>query len=168
MMKLQRNRHSVGGSNYHLQFTPKYRRQVFRVWKIRKLTEALLRRKAHGLGIRIEAIEFGPDHVHVFVTNCRKYSVSVIVNHLKGYSAWFIRRALPIEVGKFYWGDSFWTDGFFYESIGRVTTETVTFYIERQQGRHWDENELDFARRECMSQGQTTLDSFDEPSSIQP
>ena len=167
-MRLQHNRHSVGGSNYHLLFTPKYRRQVFRVWKIRKLIEALLRRKAHGLGIRIEAIEFGPDHVHVFVTNCRKYSVSVIVNHLKGYSARHVRKALPIEVGKFYWGDSFWTDGFFYESIGRVTTETVTYYIERQQRKHWDEDELDITLRESLSKGQTTLESFDKPSSIQP
>ena len=75
-MQLVYDRHSAGGSNYHLQFTPKYRKSVFRIRAVRKLIEALMRRKAHQLGVRIEAIEFAPDHVHLFVTNCRRYSVS--------------------------------------------------------------------------------------------
>ena len=35
------------------------------------------------------------------------------------------------------WGDSFWSDGYFYESVGRVTSESVEYYIKRQQGKHW-------------------------------
>lgn len=159
-MTIFRNRHSVGGSNYHLQFTPKYRRRVFRVWKIRKMIEALIRRKAHSLGVHVDAIEFGPEHVHVFVTGCRKYSVSWIVNQLKGYSSRFIRRALPMELKPFLWGDSFWSDGYFYESVGRVTTKTVVFYIERQQGKHWTENELDLPNEERLHPGQTTLETY--------
>jgi len=159
-MEIVYNRHSVGGSNYHLQFTPKYRRAVFRVRQIKKLTEALIRKKAYELGIRVEAIEFGPDHMHVFVSNCRRYSVSTLVNHLKGYSSWYIRRALPWDVSAFLWGDSFWSDGFFYESVGRVTSETVKFYIERQQGKHWTPAELDGMQQPESFTGQRTLDSF--------
>ena len=159
-MTIFRNRHSVGGSNYHLQFTPKYRRRVFIVWKIRKLIEALIRRKAHKMGLHLEAIEFGPEHVHVFVTGCRKYSVSYLVNQLKGYSSRRIRQALPMELKPFLWGDSFWTDGYFYESIGRITTETVMFYIERQQGKHWTDVELDMPPQERLHPAQTTLETF--------
>jgi hypothetical protein len=32
---------------------------------------------------------------------------------------------------------SFWSDGYFYESVGRVTSESVEYYINRQQGKHW-------------------------------
>ena len=50
-MQIVYGRHNVGGSNYHLQFTPKYRKLVFRVRSVRKLIEALMRRKAHQLGV---------------------------------------------------------------------------------------------------------------------
>ena len=159
-MKIVHSRHSVGGSNYHLQFTPKYRRAVFRVLEIRKLVEVLIRSKADELGVLIEAIEFGPDHVHIFVTNCRRYSVSTLANHFKGYSSWHVRRALPRDVMLFLWGDSFWSDGYFYESIGRVTSDTVKFYIDRQQGKHWHPSDPDTVPRGELLRGQTALDSF--------
>ena len=160
-MQIVHDRHSVGGSNYHLQFTPKYRRAVFRVRSVRKLVEALMRRKAHRLGIMIEAIEFGPDHIHIFVTNCRKHSVSTLAHHFKGFSSWYVRRALPEDIMLFLWGDSFWSDGYFYESIGRVTADTITFYIERQQGKHWNHTELDALQGvQSILPSQTILDTF--------
>ena len=159
-MELKYSRHSVGGSNYHLQFTPKYRKPVFRVRKIRKLTEALFRNKAMKLGVKIEAVEFGPDHVHIFVTNCRKFSVSKLVNHFKGYSSWYIRRELPREVSVFLWEDSFWSDGYFYESVGRITSETIKFYIERQQAKHWLQEDPNFLRNKNNINRQMKLDSY--------
>ena len=71
-MEINQNRHSLGGSNYHMQFTPKYRKPMFRNRKIRGLVKASLQYKANMLGVTIEAMEFGPDHVHIFMSNCRK------------------------------------------------------------------------------------------------
>ena len=139
-MDLVHNRYSVGGSNYHFQFTPKYRKSIFKIERICKLIRALIKYKAFKLVVEIEAIEFGPDHVHVFVTNCKNYSVPQLAQHFKGYSSFKVRRAFPAEMSYFLWGKSFWSDGYFYESVGRVTSETVKFYIERQQGKHWTES----------------------------
>ena len=159
-MEINHNRHSVGGSNYHLQFTPKYRRQVFRVEQVKKLTEALIRRKAHELGVQVEAIEFGPDHAHTFVTGCRRYSVSELANYLKGYSSRYVREKLSEDIRPYLWGDAFWSEGYFYESIGRVTADTVKFYIERQQGKHWNEAKLDPLAWKQTKPSQTTLETF--------
>ena len=161
-MTFQHSQHSVGGSNYHLQFTPKYRRHIFRSRKIRKLCEALFRRKAHQLVIRIESMEFGPEHVHVFVTNCRKYSVSDLVFHFKGYSSWYIRKHAWDDVKHKLWGKSFWSGGDFYESVGRVTTESVKFYIERQQGRHWEglDHEVYASQQSIIPGGQRLVSDF--------
>ena len=160
MDELKHSRHCVGGSNYHIQLTPKYRRLVFEVREIRKLIEALIRRKAYELGISIEAIEFGPDHLHAFFMNCRKYDVPTLVQHLKGFSSWYIRNKRPDLVRSYYWGDSFWSDGYFYESIGRVTSETVKFYIERQQGKHWMHDDFEFYTMRKGDYRQTRLDPF--------
>ena len=136
-MDIVRDRHSIGGSNYHLQFTPKYRKPVFRNQKIRKLVKAAFEYKANILHVSIEAMEFGPDHVHLFVTNCKQYSVSKLAQYFKGYSSYIVRKHLPYDVMYYNYGSSFWSDGFFYESIGRVTSDMVKFYIDRQQKKHW-------------------------------
>jgi hypothetical protein len=56
---------------------------------------------------------------------------------LKGYSSWFIRKNYRELIKDYRMGGSFWTAGYFYESIGRVTAETVRHYIEKQQKKHW-------------------------------
>ncbi len=57
-----------------------------------------------------------------------------------------------------------WSDGYFYESIGRVTSETVEYYIKNQQGKHWMHDSADFhfhldaGRAKVI--GQSRLDRF--------
>ena len=158
-MSLVHNRHSIGGSNYHFQFTPKYRKHIFKFDRICNLIRALVKYKAFKLGVEVEAIEFGPDHVHLFVTNCKNDSVSQLAQHFKGYTSFKVRRAFRDEISYFIWGKSFWSDGYFYESVGRVTSDTVKFYIERQQGKHWTMHEIPVPSNRSP-EPQRTLDAF--------
>ena len=109
---------TFGEANYHLQFTPKYRRDVFLDEEVRALCRESFRTTCEGLGIGMEACEFGPDHVHLFVSGCRKYSVPYMAQRLKGASAYVIRHQLWDRVKGKLWGDSFWSDGYFYRSVG--------------------------------------------------
>ena len=154
--------HSVGGSNYHLQFTPKYRRRGFKDPAIRTLCESLARQKAAALGVTIEAMEFGPDHVHLFVTGCRKYSVAELVRQFKGYIAHEIRRLLPERMIFYELYRAFWSAGYFFESVGRVTSETVRYYIVRQQKKHWEHGDYDAERavKPEAARGQMVLERF--------
>ena len=158
-MEITRNRHSLGGSNYHMQFTPKYRKPVFRNRKIRALVKAAMKYKAHELHVTIEAIEFGPDHAHMFISNCQNFSVSKLAQYFKGYSSRMVRKHLPYDIMYYNNGPSFWSDGYFYESIGRVTSDMVKFYIERQQKKHWIRMKSEKVGR-SNSTCQKSLDSF--------
>lgn len=140
--RLLRNRHSIGESNYHLQFTPNFRKSVFIPREVRALCKKAFEKKAAELGVTIYCVNFGPDHCHLFVGNCRNYSVSDLVKHFKGYSSYILRKNLWKLVSQYVWGERFWSEGYFYESTGRVTSKSVKFYIERQQGKHWTEEEL--------------------------
>ena len=75
MSLFERGSHNVGLSNYHLQFTPKYRVRVFVDPVIREACRKSFYDTADRLGVRIAAMEFGPDHVHMFVEGCKNYSV---------------------------------------------------------------------------------------------
>jgi putative transposase len=93
--------------------------------------------KARALGIKLSACEFGPDHAHIFLSGCKNYSIPELAQHFKGFSSRILRRDHWDRVSRYEWGKSFWSDGYFHESVGRVTSETVRYYIERQKKKHW-------------------------------
>jgi len=153
---------SLGESNFHLQFTPKYRRNVFLDEEVRTLCRESFREVCADLRIGMEACEFAPDHVHVFVSQCKNYSVPEIARRLKGASSRRIRLQLWDRIKDKLWGDSFWTDGYFYRSIGSTTTEAVQYYIEHSQRRHWIgfDYEEEQAKGEEQAHVQARLDEF--------
>ena len=128
---------SRGESNFHLVFTPKYRRDVFRDDEVKRMCLESFAQTCYELGIRIEACEYGPDHVHLFVSGCKNYSVPYMVQRLKGASSHRVRHELWDRVKTKLWGDSFWSDGYFYRSVGSTTAEAVKYYVEHSQRRHW-------------------------------
>ena len=90
-MQLVHSRHTVGLSNYHLQFTPKYRRDVFRDRVVRKKCRDAFEEVAHQLNVTILALEFGPEHVHLFIGNCKHCSIPQLAQRFKGFSSKVMR-----------------------------------------------------------------------------
>ncbi len=58
-------------------------------------------------------------------------SIAKVVNILKGGSSRVIRQK-HLELEEFLWGDSFWGDGDFAESIGIKDEEVMKDYIKNQ------------------------------------
>jgi len=136
-MELIRGRHSVGEANYHLQFTPKYRRDIFLDRVVRQVCAESFKETAEGLGLVIHALEFGPDHVHVFVGACKNYGAAEVARRLKGASSRRIRQECQDRIKPKLWGKAFWTAGYFYRSVGSTTSQNIKHYIEQSQSRHW-------------------------------
>ncbi len=59
-------------------------------------------------------------------------SVAEAVRMLKGGTSRIIRKEFP-ELEEFLWGDSFWADGYFAESVGHVNEEVIKKYIDEQR-----------------------------------
>ena len=91
-MEFDKYSHSLGESNFHFQFTPKYRRDVFRDVIIKKACEESFLRIAVKYKMVVRALEFGPDHVHLFLGNCKKYSVPQVAQYFKGASSRDLRK----------------------------------------------------------------------------
>jgi len=161
-MELTRYKHSVVGSNFHLQFTPKYRRDVFRDITLINECKKVFYEIGEQWKVNVEAVAFGPEHVHLFLTGCKNYSVAELAKYFKGASSRFLRKHHWNRIKSKLYGDSFWSDGYFAESIGRVTSESVKHYIERQQGKHWKHEDYDIYLRsqEIIDPAQTTLSDF--------
>lgn len=129
---------SVGESNFHLQFTPAYRRDIFVDPLVRELTLGYIVQKLKQHKVKILAYNFGPDHMHIFVANVRYIGEIELVRQIKGFSSYMMRKGHWDLFRHKLWGDKFWNEGHFYRSVGMVTKDTMSHYIKECQEKHWD------------------------------
>ena len=114
----------------HLVWIPKYRKRVLR-GKIAVRLRGLLYEACRMNGWWIGEISVQVDHVHVLIQINPRNSVAEVVQMLKGGTSRVIRKEYP-ELEEFLWGDSFWADGYFAETVGRVDEATIRKYIQNQ------------------------------------
>lgn len=139
-IELCRGSHSVGQYCFHLVLVVAYRRDIFRDGRVLKLTKAYLEAKAEQMGIRVEAIDFGPDHVHLFISRSGMWSAYSMKQGLKGFSSYMMRKNHWNLFRHKLWGKKFWKRGDFCRSVGSVTADKVKFYVEHCQQKHWQLN----------------------------
>ena len=141
-IQLLRSSHCVGESNVHLGITPKYRRAIFEDGLVRILTRDYILAASRRHGFVVTAIGFDPDHCHVFITQWKNFSIAKLANLVKGFSSYMMRKHhWELFVDKLY-GDSFWTDGYFYRTVGAVNAETVKKYVSESQDFGYEGDEL--------------------------
>jgi putative transposase len=114
----------------HLVFIPKYRKRVLR-GKIAIRLRGLLYEGCRMNRWWIDKLGIQTDHVHLLIRIHPRNSVAEVVQILKGATSRLLRKEFP-ELEEFLWGDSFWNDGYFAESIGRVDEAVIKRYIQAQ------------------------------------
>ena len=137
--ELRHSAHTVGETNLHLQFTPAYRRDIFREPLARELTVAYLVERAQQLKVRVAAIDCGPNHIHLFVEDWKNYSIKDLARELKRYSSIKMRKGHSALFINKLWGKKFWSAGYFHRTVGVVTAETVRKYVKESQKKHWEQ-----------------------------
>lgn len=142
--ELVRTSSSVGEINLHLQLTPAYRRDIFADKQVRELTKIYFLEKAKQMGILVAALDFGPDHFHAFISNWKHYSIEKLVNLLKGFTSHMMRKHHWNLFRHKLWGKKFWSEGYFYRTVGVVTADAVKYYVEHSQQKHWKAVDYDY------------------------
>ena len=130
-MKIVKERHATHLLHAHLVFVTKYRYKVLENKHIEYLGE-VFKETIEAMGGILEEFDGEADHVHLLIQYPPKWSVSVIVNNLKGRSSRLIRRDMP-DIKKRYWGNAgLWHRSYFAGSVGGAPLEIVKQYIEQQ------------------------------------
>lgn len=130
--------HTVGESNLHFQFTPKYRKKIFLDKDVKAMCEHEFKSKAAELRVQLAGVGFGPDHAHMFVTGFKNYSIAQLAQFFKGASSMHIREKYKVRLAVHeLYGDEMWSDGYFHRTVGAVTAETMKKYVTESQQKHW-------------------------------
>ncbi len=140
--ELKHSAHTVGETNLHLQFTPAYRRDIFREPLVRELTIAYLVERTQQLKVRVAAIDCGPNHIHLFVEDWKNYAIKDLARELKMYSSRKMRKGHSYLFEQKLWGEKFWSSGYFHRTVGVVTAETVRRYVKESQKKHWEQKQV--------------------------
>jgi len=109
--------HTKFDNKYHLVWITKYRKKILK----------------GEMAIRVSA-----DHIHIFVFTPPQYSVSKVIQNIKGRSSIVIQQEFP-EIRKEYWGRHFWGIGYFCTTSGNITDEMIMQYIE-EQGKNQEDD----------------------------
>lgn len=121
---------AVFNIGYHLIWCTKYRRKLL-IGEVEARLKVLLYGKAEEIGVSIETMEVMPDHVHIFVKSTPVNSPHYIVQQLKGYTSHTLHEEFPLKKKV----PTLWTRSYYCESIGHISAETVTRYIEDQKNQ---------------------------------
>lgn len=120
--------HKVYNISYHITWIPKYRKHILKD-DIRSAVIKYLFEKAHMLNISIDAYEVMDDHIHLFIKSNSNLSISYMVQQLKGYTSYKLRKDFT-SLKKY---RTLWTYSYFAETIGLISENTVKRYIEMQR-----------------------------------
>lgn len=135
-MEIQKSRHATHLLHAHLVFVTKYRYNVLTGEHIEYL-RGIFKETMEEMGGILEEFDGERNHVHLLIQYPPKWSISVIVNNLKGRSSRLLRRDMP-DVKKRYWGDgsALWHRSYFAGSVGGAPLEIVKQYIQQQDTPH--------------------------------
>ena len=128
MPKKYNRSNCVYNINYHITWITKYRYSILNATIQDKLKE-FIKYKCDELDVKIKAIEIMPNHIHIFISCKPFHNISKIVNYLKGYTSFNIRKAYPY-LKKY---KALWTNSYFCESIGFVSEKAIIKYIQNQK-----------------------------------
>ena len=122
--------HTKWNCQYHIVFTPKYRRKAIYA-KLRSDIGKYIRRLCEYKGVEIVEAHAMADHIHMLVKIPPKISVSSFMGYLKGKSSLMIfdeHANLKYNYGNRH----FWSEGYYVSTVG-LNKKTVENYIRNQE-----------------------------------
>ena len=120
---------------YHFTFIPKYRKQVIR-GKLKSRIIDLFTECCEVNNWQIHKLELISEHIHLLIQLNPIDSPAKTMQYLKGGSSIVLRKEFSKELKAFLWGDSFWADGYFVETVGQKSEQALRAYLDAQQSKH--------------------------------
>lgn len=122
-------RNLVYSCQYHVIFSPKFRRKVLSN-PIQKRLKQIFLEVSNSFGFEIIEQEIMEDHVHLLISVNPNFGISKAVAKLKATSSRLLRKEFPELRKKL---PCLWTNSKFVSTVGSVSLDVVKKYIEDQK-----------------------------------
>jgi len=131
MSKYRKLTHVYYKCDYHIVFTPKYR---FRILEgmLKSLVEHDLQVISTWKEVIVQEMTVQKDHIHMVCSIPPKLSISEFMGVLKGKIAIKLFKTYPRLKQKPYWGNHFWSRGYFVSTAG-LDESMIKRYVKYQE-----------------------------------
>jgi putative transposase len=99
---------------------------------VKELVETDIKMYCERKSCEIEELNIQPDHIQMLVSIPPKVSVSELMGTLKGKPAIKIFKSYPQLKKKPYWGNHFWSRGYFVNTAG-LNEDIIRRYVKYQE-----------------------------------
>ena len=124
--------HAVSMLGLHLIWCTKYRKPVLAQPPVQILVKNIIGQACAEYGWICIDVEVMPDHVHLFVQINHTDRPADVLRTLKSLTAVAVFTAFPKIKAQKCWGSGLWSRGAYYASVGNVSQETISKYIQEQ------------------------------------
>ena len=116
---------------YHIILVTKYRKKLLITYGdfVKKCIEEISLK----YNFRVECMEIDKDHIHILIKTKPSQTPSFIVSLIKQITTFKLYQDYKKELKTiFYKRDIFWSSGYFINTIGNASEETIKEYINNQ------------------------------------
>lgn len=141
-MRFRKSTHAIYKTEYHVVWTPRYRRKIF-VPGVRQYAQKLLK-SLDGLDPDIEVLKVNIplDHVHMVIVIPPRVSVADAIQYIKSQSGKLLKAKFPF-LEKVMWGRSgIWSRGYCVSTIG-LNEKEILAYVAHQDKEDRGQLKLD-------------------------
>ena len=138
-MRFRKSTHAVYKTEYHIVWTPRYRRKLF-VPGVKQYAEKLLSH-LEGLDEDIEVMRVNVqlDHVHLIMVIPPRVAVADVVQFLKSQTGKLLKARFPFLQKAIYGREGIWSRGYCVSGIG-LNEKEILAYVTYQD--HEDRGQL--------------------------
>jgi putative transposase len=132
MNTLKTLNHVTYNCNYHIVWTPKYRKKLL-IGDIKNDFIEILKNSSIEMEVDLIEFEVMPDHIHILVSIPPQLKIGTYLKKIKGNSSRFLRNKYKDLKSKL---PSLWTHSYFVSTVGNINLHQIKKYIEEQETQY--------------------------------
>ena len=140
-MRFRKGAHAVYNLEYHIVWTPRYRRRLLKGGAKAYLEKVLKNLEGLEEDIEVIAVNAQEDHVHVIVLIPPRVSVASVVKYMKSMTGRKLKEKFEYMRKAIYGRGGIWSRGYCASSVG-LNKERIMRYVEYQEQKDKGQLEL--------------------------
>ena len=144
-MRFRKSTHSVYNTQYHIVWTPRYRRKIL-VKGVKEYLEKLFN-NIDGIDedIEVRKVNVQADHVHMVIVIPPRVSVASVIKYMKSLSGKKLKEKFNFMKKAIYGRGGIWSRGYCVSTVG-LNEKAIMDYVEYQYKEDTGQLELELGK----------------------
>ena len=141
-MRFRKSTHAIYNTQYHIVWTPRYRRKLLVKGVQEYLEKLLLNMDGLDVDIEVRKVNVQKDHIHIVVVIPPRVSVANVIKYMKSLSGIKLKEKFKFMRNAMYGRGGIWSRGYCVSTVG-LNEKAIMDYVEHQYKEDTGQLELE-------------------------